>query len=353
MKHATLPLLLALHPAFVASQAADTSRVRTVYDAVVALRAQYEKDHGRFANVNGIRMHYLEWGDPKGVPLVWAPGSASTGYELRLVAPRLAKAGYRVLAVDYRGHGQTRVTDYNFSIHHIADDFVALLDQLRIRNAVFGGASKGGFIAAAVYDHYPERVRGLLMADGGTWSNQWVFDHYGTDEYFKRVARNEGPPDITGSSEFDVFSRLVGRGLPAAGDVPPESMIETLVRIGPTDDGKWAFLPGFEKMMGPIQAYIAGATKPSTMPLLQWSQHAMIPTVVFRNLSVPMMILDPQEENDELPVTDQNETLTKQHPSLIVHRVYAQSRHAVVRDKPDWFVRDAVELLRLVEKRRQ
>ena len=79
----------------------------------------------------------------------------------------------------------------------------------------------------------------------------------------------------------------------------------------------------------------------------------MIPTVVFRNLSVPMMILDPQEENDELPVTDQNETLTKQHPSLIVHRVYAQSRHAVVRDKPDWFVRDAVELLRLVEKRRQ
>jgi pimeloyl-ACP methyl ester carboxylesterase len=343
--------MIALLPVLLLSQTVDTTRLRSVYETVVALRSEYEKDHGRFATVNGIRMHYLEWGDSKGVPLVWAPGSASTGYELRLVAPRLAKAGYRVLAVDYRGHGQTRVTDYNFSIHHIADDLVALLDQLKIPKAVFGGASKGGFIAAAVYDHYPDRVSGLLMADGGTWSNQWVFDHYGTEEYFKQVARNEGPPDLTGSSEFEVFSRLVGRGLPATGEVPPETMIETLVRISPTDNGQWGFLPGFEKMMGPIQSYIAGATRPSTMPLLQWSQHAMIPTVVFRNLNVPMMILDPQEANDELPVTDQNETLTRQHPSLIVHRVYAESPHAVVRARPDWFVRDATELLTLVKKR--
>jgi pimeloyl-ACP methyl ester carboxylesterase len=335
------------------AQSIDTVRVRTVYDAVVTLRAQYEKDHGRFATVNGIRMHYLEWGDPRGIPLVWAPGSASTGYELRLVAPRLAKAGYRVLAVDYRGHGQTRVADYNFSIHHIADDLVALLDQLKIPSAVFGGASKGGFIAAAVYDQYPNRVRGLLMADGGTWSNQWMFDRYGTEEYMRQVARNEGPPDFTGGSEFEVFSRLAGRQLPATGDVPPESLIETLVRISPTGVGQWAFLPGFNQMMGSIQSYIAGATKPSTMPLLQWSQHAMIPLAVFRNLAVPMMILDPQEPNDELPVTDQNEALATLHPDLIVHRVYARTGHAVVRHRPDWFVRDATELLALVTKRRQ
>jgi len=75
--------------------------------------------------------------------------------------------------------------------------------------------------------------------------------------------------------------------------------------------------------------------------------------VVFRNLRVPMMILDPQEENDELPVTDQNETLTTQHPTLIVHRIYAQTGHAVVRIRPDWFVRDATELLGLVQKRGQ
>jgi pimeloyl-ACP methyl ester carboxylesterase len=343
--------MILLAAALLLSQAADSARVRAVYDAVVSLRARYEKDHGRFAEVNGIRMHYLEWGDPKGVPLVWAPGSASTAYELRHVAPRLAQAGYRVLAVDYRGHGQTQVADYNFSIHHIADDLVALLDQLKIPKAVFGGASKGGFIAAAVYDHYPDRVSGLLMADGGTWSNQWIFDRYGTEEYWKLVARNEGPPGILGDSEFAIFSRLAGRQIPAAGDVPAEALLEMLVRIGPTGTGQWTFLPGFDRMMGSIQSYMGGATKPSTMPLLQWSQHALIPTVVFRNLHVPMMILDPQETNDELPVTDQNEMLTKQHPSLIVHRVYDQTGHAVVRLRPDWFVRDATELLGRVRKK--
>jgi pimeloyl-ACP methyl ester carboxylesterase len=158
------------------AQAVDTARVRTAYAAVTTLRNDYERAHGRFVTVNGIKMHYLEWGEPTGVPLVWAHGSASSGYEIRGVAPRLAQAGYRVLAVDYRGHGLTRVTDYDFTIHDVADDLVALLDSLRIPAAVFGGASKGGFIAAAVYDHYANRVRGLLMADGGTWSNQWIFD---------------------------------------------------------------------------------------------------------------------------------------------------------------------------------
>src|SRR5688500_8647420 len=118
----------------------------------------------------------VEWGRPNGVPFVWAHGSGSSAYELRFVAPRLAAAGYRVLAVDYRGHGLTRVTSFDFGIHHIADDLIGLLDHLRIPAAVFGGASKGGFVAAAVYDEYPNRVLGLLMADGGTWSNQWIFD---------------------------------------------------------------------------------------------------------------------------------------------------------------------------------
>ena len=346
-----LSAILALAVPVILPQAADTARVRAAYDSVTALRNRYEKDHGRFAAVNGIRMHYLEWGDAKGLPLVWAHGSASTGYELRGVAPRLVQAGYRVIAVDYRGHGLTRVTDYNFSVHHIADDLVALLDHLKIPAAVFGGASKGGFVAAAVYDHYPGRVLGLLMADGGSWTNQWIFDHHGTEMVRQQVARNEGPPAITGGSEFAVFARLVGGQLPQSGPIPSEQLLDMLARIGPTGDGQWSFLPGFDKMMGSIESYYAGATRPSTMPLLQWSQHAMIPTAVFRNLGVPMMILDPQEANDELPVTDQNERLAKEHPDFVIHRVYAQTGHAVVRIRPDWFVRDATELLNLVRRK--
>lgn len=340
-------LCLVVLPSTGLAQTIDTARVRAAYDLVSARRAEYERLHGRFVTVNGIRMHYLEWGAPNGVPLVWTHGSASSAYEMRAVGPRLAQAGYRVLAVDYRGHGLTRVTDYDFGIHHIADDLIGLLASLRIPAAVFGGASKGGFVAAAVYDHYPNRVLGLLMADGGTWSNQWIFDRQSPEQTRRQMA--DPLPRITGASEFDVFLRVVGNIPP--GDLPVEWLFDMLTRIGPSDNGEWAFLPGYDRMMGSYEANAAGITRPTMLPPLQWSQHAMIPRMVFRRLHVPMMILDPQEERDHLPVTDQNERLAKDHPDLVTHRIYPQSGHNIFQSRPDWFVRDAVELLGRVRKR--
>ena len=351
LRPATLTVLLAhaLLPSSGLSQTIDTARVRAAFAAVTALRNDSERSHGRFVTINGIRMHYLEWGVQTGIPLVWAHGSASSAYEIRAVAPRLAEAGYRVLAVDYRGHGLTRVTNFDFGIHHIVDDLIGLLDHLRIPAAVFGGASKGGFVAAAVYDHYPNRVLGHLMADGGTWSNQWIFDRQSPEQTRQQLA--DPVPQITGASEFDVFLRVVGNIPP--GDLPVEWLFDMLMRIGPEANGEWAFLPGFDRMMGSYEANAAGVTHPTMLPPLQWSQHAMIPRMVFRRLHVPMMILDPQEDRDHLPVTDQNERLAKDHPDLVTHRIYLQSGHNIFHSRPDWFVRDAVELLDQVRRRRR
>jgi pimeloyl-ACP methyl ester carboxylesterase len=263
------------------------------------------------------------------------------------VAPRLAQAGYRVLAVDYRGHGLTRVTDYDFTIDHIADDLIGLLDSLKIPAAVFGGASKGGSVAAAVYDQYPNRVLGLLMADGGTWSMQWMWDRQSADE--RRRSMTDPIPQITGRSEFDVFRQIAGNIAP--GDLPMEWLLDMLFRIGPSGNGEWAFLPGFDRMMFSDEA--AGIARPSTFPLLQWSENAIIPRTIFRRLHVPMMILDPQVERDPRPVTDQNERLAKDHPDLVIHRIYPQSGHNILQWRPDWLVRDAVELLDQVRRRRR
>ena len=350
LRRVTLALALSstLAPAILGSQAIDTARVRLGYATVTAMRNDLERSHGRFVTVNGIRMHYLEWGKKNGVPFVWAHGSASTGYEIRAVAPRLVEAGYRVLAVDYRGHGLTRVTNYDFGIYDIADDLIGLLDHLNIRAAVFAGASKGGFIAAAVYDQYPNRVLGLLMADGGTWSNQWIFDRQTPEEARKRLM--DPLPKITGSSEYDVFQKVVGNIAP--GELPVGWLFDMLMRISPSENGEWEFLHAFDRMMGSSEATFAGMTRPTTLPPLQWSQHAMIPRMVFRRLHVPMIILDPQEDRDALPVTDQNERLAKDHPSLITHRIYPQSSHNILASRPDWFVRDAGELLGKVRSRR-
>jgi len=334
------------------AQTTATPQARAAYEKVVAMRNEFERAHGHFVAVDGIRMHYLEWGDAKGVPLVWAHGSGSDGYELRRVAPRLAEAGYRVLAVDYRGHGQTRVKDINFGIYHIADDLVGLLDSLRIPAAVFGGASKGGSVAAAVYDQYPTRVLGLLMADGGTWSLDYMYDRETPEQI--RQSISDPLPQIYGASEWEVFQKIVG-------DMPAEELqkreqsgwtFDMLRRIGPNISGQWAFLPDFEALMGKLG--IEAVTMKRTMvPPLQWSENAMIPRMMFRNLHVPMMILDPQSERDAKRVTDQNLWLVQDHPTLVIHHIYPETGHNILNDRPDWLVRDAVELLGVVRKRQR
>ncbi|MEZ4588627.1 MAG: alpha/beta hydrolase [Gemmatimonadales bacterium] len=346
MRPSPLLAALALAPILSArAQVTDSAAVWPAYVAAEALLDSLDREHGRWVELDGIRTHYLEWGEPGGVPFVWLHGSASSGFDFRALAPRLVALGYRVIAPCYRGHGLTRVSDYDFTIYHLADDMVALLDSLGLRAAVFSGSSKGGFVAAATYDQHPSRVLGLLLSDGGSWSNQWDFDHNGLEGARRQVAGG-GPPRIVGASRFEVFAQLLGPALARAPAPPPaDRLLEPLVSISRRPDGRWAMLDGFERLMGTAEQYLASATAPSTLPLLQWSQHAMIPLAVFRDLDVPLFIIDPVGEPDDHPMTDQNQRLARLHPDHVVLKTYEGTGHAAFRERPDWFVRDAGELL--------
>ncbi|OYQ43899.1 alpha/beta fold hydrolase [Flavobacterium aurantiibacter] len=70
---------------------------------------------------------------------------------------------YKVIAVDLLGHGETESKGYVHTMEDQADMVVDLLDQLKIKNAVFLGHSMGGYVALAVAEYYPERVKALIM----------------------------------------------------------------------------------------------------------------------------------------------------------------------------------------------
>jgi len=55
--------------------------------------------------------------------------------------------------------------------------------------------------------------------------------------------------------------------------------------------------------------------------------------------------------DDELPVTDQNLELVALHPDLVVHKIYPATGHAAFRERPDWVIRDATQLLQAVKRR--
>ena len=116
----------------------------------------------RYAHVNGIRMHYVEQGS--GPPIVLCHGFPHLWFSWRHQIPVLAQAGWRVIAPDMRGMGQTEapVAIEEYGVDKICDDLIGLLDAAGIEKAVFAGLDFGAF---AIYDlahRMPERVIAVI-----------------------------------------------------------------------------------------------------------------------------------------------------------------------------------------------
>jgi 3-oxoadipate enol-lactonase len=72
---------------------------------------------------------------------------------------------YRLVALDWRGFGESDITTPISTMEMFADDVAGLMDSLGIEQAVLCGLSMGGYAAFAFLRKYPQRVSGLILAD--------------------------------------------------------------------------------------------------------------------------------------------------------------------------------------------
>ena len=72
---------------------------------------------------------------------------------------------YRVITLDFRGHGETSLPEEDSTMERLAEDVRGLLDFLSLERVVLGGLSMGGYASFAFYRRYPERVAALILAD--------------------------------------------------------------------------------------------------------------------------------------------------------------------------------------------
>ena len=105
----------------------------------------------RFLEVPEGRIAYSDM-DGVGPVVILVPGLGDRRATFRFLVPRLAAAGFRVISVDNRGHGDSSTSFTDYSAASVGGDIVALVDALAIprgRGVYLLGNSLAG--AAAVW----------------------------------------------------------------------------------------------------------------------------------------------------------------------------------------------------------
>ncbi len=123
----------------------------------------------RYIRTDVLEVSYFEAGPPDGAVALLLHGFPYDIHTYIDVIPRLAEAGYRVIAPYLRGHGPTRFLDgatpRSGQQAAIGADVIALMDALAIPRAIFAGHDWGGRAACVAAALWPERCAGIVSVN--------------------------------------------------------------------------------------------------------------------------------------------------------------------------------------------
>jgi pimeloyl-ACP methyl ester carboxylesterase len=116
-----------------------------------------------FVHVNGIRLHYLDWGG-KGSVLIFLTAMGSSAYIFNKFAPRFTDR-FRVLALTRRGHGDSDYPETGYDPDTLTEDIRQFMDSLHVEKAILAGHSLAGVELTHLAATYPTRVEKLIYLD--------------------------------------------------------------------------------------------------------------------------------------------------------------------------------------------
>ncbi|MYH30883.1 MAG: alpha/beta hydrolase [Acidobacteria bacterium] len=261
------------------------------------------QDGGAFFDSDGVRIHYADRGRGEPVVLLHGfTGSFARHWESPGVIAALTQAGYRVIAMDCRGHGQsgkpTGPGDYGLEM---VNDVVRLLDHLDIERAHVAGYSMGGAIVNQLLVQYPDRLLTAALLGSG-WEGENLealasqmstladgFENRDASGLIRGVVGSggDGPTDAeVAALNASLFARndpdvlaAVARSLPALYEVPGESLravaLPVLALVGEHDSNLEAVtrmagvMPGLRVIQIPGASH-ASSVRPSAEPLVRF-----------------------------------------------------------------------------------
>ncbi|MBI4311941.1 MAG: alpha/beta hydrolase [Chloroflexi bacterium] len=122
---------------------------------------------GFYLTRDGLRIHYLDWGNPNAMPLVLIHGLRAYAHTWDLVAQEL-RNDFHVIAVDVRGRGDSDWDpNHNYFTATYCMDVEDLVSYLEIKKLAIIGHSMGGATAILYAGRYPDRLSAAVIVDAG------------------------------------------------------------------------------------------------------------------------------------------------------------------------------------------
>lgn len=141
------------------------ARPSVATDPVVDYPGARRPDRYRTVVSSGVHLSVVEWGDEGDPPVLLAHGGFDFAGTFDVFAPLIAAGGWRVVAWDHRGHGDSEHTAL-YSWDADVRDAVAVLDSVSREPIPVIGHSKGGALMLQLAESCPFRIERLVNIDG-------------------------------------------------------------------------------------------------------------------------------------------------------------------------------------------
>jgi pimeloyl-ACP methyl ester carboxylesterase len=208
---------------------------------------------------NSPRLHYLEWNSGASRTVVLAHGNSANAWWWRAAAEALAADGLRIVALDFRGHGDSEwVRPPAYSPADYADDLARLIESLRLAQPLVAGHSMGGVAVLAFALSHPKLARAAAAIDVAVTSSAR------RDRYLRRLKTlpTVGYPDIE-----TAIARY--RLMPDEGGYAPGVLREIAAKsIASAPGGGYTMKFDRESFFGGDGLDVADAIRRAPMPLL-------------------------------------------------------------------------------------
>ena len=158
----------------------------------------------RWVRVNGIQIHYRDWGgDGKSILLLH--GLASHAGIWDLAAPFI-RTKHRVIALDLRGHGSSSKPDHGYDFDTVSSDVISIYSKLKLELPVIVGHSWGGNVALHCAVSAPTHFSGVVMVDGG------FIEPSSREGWTWELAEREMSPPLFNKLKLDTLKKRIKQG---------------------------------------------------------------------------------------------------------------------------------------------